>query len=162
MKARRDLALAGVVWVVVVVVGASLVWAVISRVGAGVAGGDEPIPAAAPSSSDSATTSTPSHSPSDSPSASPSATSSESASPAAPVRRSWQGAAGVVSAECRGTAVRLVGAVPNSGYGVEVDDQGPARLRVEFESGDGDRRTRVEAVCSGGVPVFTEDRHGED
>lgn len=172
MKARRDVALAVVVWVVVVVVCASLVWAVISRAGRGVAGGDDPLPAAersAPAASDSA--GTPTRSPSRSPSGSSSSSSSSPSSsdpssgpgsPAVTVRRSWQGRAGVVFAECRGTAIRLTGASPTSGYAAEVDDSGPDRVRVEFESEDGDRRTWVEAECRAGVPAFTEDRQGED
>ena len=61
MKGQRDVALAVVVWVVVVVVGASLVWAVISRAGRGVADGGDPLPAAersAPTASESAGTPT--------------------------------------------------------------------------------------------------------
>lgn len=162
MKARRDVALAVVAWVVVVAVCATLVWTVISRAGRGVAGGGDALPAAeqsAPRASGSSTTPVPSSS--RSPSGSPSRPDSPS-SPDVTARRSWQGPAGVVSAECRGAAARLTGATPTSGYGVEVDDTGPDRLRVEFESGDGDRRTRVEATCRAGVPVFTAEDKGED
>ncbi|MET1059001.1 MAG: hypothetical protein ABWX84_05365 [Nocardioides sp.] len=163
MRARRDVALAVVAWVVVVAVCASLVWAVISRAGRGVAGGDDALPAAEQSAPRSpASSPTPSRSPSRSPSASPSHTASSPSTPETTARRSWQGPAGVVSAECRGAAVRLTGAVPSSGYGVEVDDTGPDRLRVEFESGDGDRRTRVEATCRAGLPVFTAEDKGQD
>ena len=134
----------------------------ISRAGRGVAGDGDALPAAeqsAPRSS--ASSPTASRPPSRSPSGSPSDSGSP-ASPEATARRSWQGPAGVVSAECRGAAVRLTGATPTSGYGVEVDDTGPDRLRVEFESGDGDRRTRVEATCRAGIPVFTAEDKGKD
>jgi hypothetical protein len=60
-----------------------------------------------------------------------------------------------VVAECRGAAISLGGAQPSSGWSVEVDDAGPAELRVEFESSDG--RVRVEATCAGGTPSFAAD-----
>jgi hypothetical protein len=168
MKGRRNVALAVGLWVLVVVVGMSLVWGVISRAGRGVAGSDEPLAeqAASSPSGRTSTSAPPSSSPSDS-SSSPSAAPSNTTSPrpgstGRSERRSWQGVEGVVSAECRETSVRLTGAVPRSGYAAEVDDSGPARLRVEFESGDGERRTRVEAVCRSGSPSFTEHRHGGD
>ena len=73
--------------------------------------------------------------------------------PTGPARRSWQGAAGVVVAECQGGAISLASARPNSGWSIEVDKTGPDDLRVEFENAD-DGRVRVEATCAGGSPAF--------
>ena len=153
MSARREVTLAVVAWVVVVVIGAGLVWFVISRAGTGVTGGGEdPLPAAEP-----ATRARDLTSPTASPTSSASDPSSTPAATADPVRGTWQGAPGVVSVECRGSSARLTGAAPNSGYAVEVDDSGPGRIRVEFESEERDLRTRVEATCVAGAPSFTED-----
>ena len=73
--------------------------------------------------------------------------------------RTWQGAAGVVSVSCRGLVISRDSAFAYSGYELEEDDVGPDRVRVEFENDDG--RTRVEAECVDGVPVFSDDRSGE-
>ena len=157
MRGRGALALYAVGWVVVAVAVGVVVWGVISRAGDGVTGGIDAIPSA-----DRSAASTHSGTPDGSPSASspgPTDTSSP-ASSAAPVDRTWQGSAGVVSAECRGATIRLTGASPTSGFAVEVDDDGPDRVRVEFDSEES--RTRVEAACVAGVPAFTEDRDGED
>jgi hypothetical protein len=61
-----------------------------------------------------------------------------------------------VVAECRGAAVSG-SAQPASGWRVEVDDNGPGRLRVELESVGGESRVRVEAVCAAGTPDFSVD-----
>ncbi len=45
-------------------------------------------------------------------------------------------------------------AIPDSGFGFEIDDRGPDRVRVELErASDGDR-SRIEARCVDGIPVF--------
>ncbi len=44
------------------------------------------------------------------------------------------------------------------GFRIEQDDTGPEEIRVEFESLDERSRTRVEAVCRAGTPVFEVDR----
>jgi hypothetical protein len=176
MTRNRNLLLGLLVWVAVVTAGATLVWTVISDAGAGVAG-ELPTPPATPASGQ-GPSSRPSQTPSDTASPSgtapsgtapsgtaPSGTGTPSPSPPAssstsdpqppdpgPVRRTWQGAAGVVVAECRGGAIGLVGAQPASGWSVEVDDTGPDDLRVEFENGDA--RVRVEASCVDGTPSF--------
>ena len=49
-------------------------------------------------------------------------------------------------------------AQPADGYKVEQDDRGPDELRVEFETLDERSRTRVEASCQDGVPVFEVDQ----
>jgi hypothetical protein len=100
--------------------------------------------------------------PNDGPGAEPSATPSQSprqqptqqAPPQAQVR-SWQGAAGTVSASCTGATISLQSVTPNDGWGFEVDDRGPQRVRVEFTSrGEEEHETRVEAECLGGEPRF--------
>jgi hypothetical protein len=52
-------------------------------------------------------------------------------------------AGGIVVVEASGGAVSLVSAVPNPGYSVEVDEQGPDEVRVEFESDDSKSEVRV-------------------
>lgn len=72
-------------------------------------------------------------------------------------RRTWAGRAGMVTAQCVGSSVSLVAAQPSSGYSVEVDNRGPARLEVRFEgrSEGQEGKADVRASCSGGVPVFS-------
>ncbi len=52
-------------------------------------------------------------------------------------------AGGTVVVEASGGAVSLVSAVPTPGYTVEVDEQGPDEVRVEFESDDAKSEVRV-------------------
>ena len=63
----------------------------------------------------------------------------------------------MVTGECRGSAISLVGVNPSpDGYVAEVDDRGPEKLEVHFEGrGDQDgKETEINAECQGGVPVF--------
>lgn len=175
MSARRGVALAVVGWVVVVAIGTGLVWAVVSRAGEGVTEEPDALPdasgtvASAPDTGPS--DASPSRSTRQTPTSGRTSAGTPPSSPSAPaapppttsvgaeaVHRTWQGDAGVVSVECRETTIRLTGAAPNSGYSVELDDTGPDDVRVDLESADGDRRTRVEAVCAGGTPVFAVDQ----
>jgi hypothetical protein len=177
MRVSRTVVLAAAAWVVVVIVGASLNWAVISRAGEDVGNGTGPVLSAdatspparsapatsVPTSNDGSTTTPISPRPS-SPSTSSAATTSSPTTTSAsgpaeqqPVRRSWQGTAGFVLAACTGAAIDLVQAVPNPGFRAELDDTGPDKIRVEFESMDDERRTRVYAVCVGGEPSFEVD-----
>ena len=166
MRGRRAVTLWVVGWVVVAVAGATLTWAVISRAGTGVSSGLEALP------DPSATASTPGEPVNGSTlSASPSAGGTAGSgstdgtdgtggtAPEAAVSRTWQGVPGVVSVSCRGTVISRDSAFAYSGYELEEDDVGPDRVRVEFEDDDG--RTRVEAACVDGVPVFSDDRSGE-
>ncbi len=153
MTRYRRFVLGAVVWVLVVTAVAAVVWTVISDAGAEVAG-DLPVTTVT-----STTTSTTSGQPApDRPSetgtAAPPTSAPEQA--AGPRRRTWQGAAGVVVAECRGGAIALGGARPASGWSIEVDHTGPDDLRVEFENAD-DARVRVEAACVDGIPSFVVD-----
>jgi hypothetical protein len=222
MRINRSYVLAGSAWLVLVVVGAVLVWAVISRAGQSVVtqpgspiGGAAPItsppqsqgsdrpkssrppkPRASQSASASPGAQNPSRPsgqgpPSSSPNSGPPPTApttdpgagptagpgpgpGPSSSPSNPppassppppkstqdsgVRRSWQGSAGVVTVECRGASISLEGAQPNSGWSIEVERRGPEEVRVDFESNDGERRTRVQSECIGGTPRFEVDR----
>ncbi len=212
MRLTRTYVLAGTAWLVIVVVGAVLVWAVISRAGESLVTQpgppigeaapitsppesertDEPTspkpstkrPSASPSPSPGGPSGGPSGpgSPSSTPNSGPTAppptssgagpgpgpgpgpapgpgpTSSPnnpppSSSPPPPkptqdqgVRRTWQGSAGVVTVECRGATISLQGAQPNSGWSIEIDERGPEEVRIEFDSNDGDRRTRVQSA----------------
>lgn len=140
-------------WALVVALGSSVVWGVVSRAGEQAGGAESETTAwdvvARP-------TPRPTPRPTTSPTARPTATPTPAAAPAA-VRGTWWDDAGTVVAACRGTAIALVRAVPSAdGYAVEVEDRGPERLRVDFtgredESG---REARVEAVCEGGRPRF--------
>ena len=148
MSRYRNVALAVGVWLLVVTGGAVLVWTVISQAGEGVAGPAPVVQADSPEPSDrpSPTASDPGGTSSPEPSGSPAA-----------VRGSWRGEQGFVVAECRGSAIALVGAQPASGWKLEVDDQGPDEVRVEFETSDERTRVRVEGVCVDGAPAFSED-----
>ena len=166
MTFQRTVALAVAAWLVVVVAGATLVWAVISQAGQDVVDDPDAAPAAdgtnaadpSPGTTFSSSPS-PSRSPTRSPSGPSSGPSSGGGAPATgpTVTRAWQGAAGYVAATCDGSAIRGAGAHPNSGWTIEVDDNGPDRVRVEFESSDGDQDVRVEAFCVDGVPTFQVD-----
>ena len=160
MRPRRAVALGVAAWAVVAVAGAVLVWGVISRAGDGVSSGIEALPSAEPTGEPRNPSGSPDRSPTGSP-ASPRGTASPGTSPAtssppsstAPVARTWHDSAGAVSAECRGATIGLTGSTAYSGYSLEVDERGPDRVRVEFETEE--RRTRVEAECRDGVPVFS-------
>lgn len=113
--------------------------------------------------------------PSSPPSSPPTSSSSTGSGPANPptsatpaptaVRRTWQGEAGAVVAECKGARISLVGAQPNSGWRVEVDGRGPEEVSVHFRSSseEGDEReeargsgeVEVHARCQAGAPAFS-------
>lgn len=52
-------------------------------------------------------------------------------------------AGGVVVVRHRPGEVELQAATPAPGFGVEVDDPGPPRVRVEFEGGDAGIRVEI-------------------
>jgi hypothetical protein len=161
---RPTLLMLGVIWLAVVVVASAVTWVVIDSAGrdvlspaqaeelpvGGVTSGPDPTrgPRESPS---------PSSTPSDSPSSSPTDTPSTS-TPVVPQVRSWQGAAGAVTARCEGRAISLVSASPSNGWAIEVDKRGPREVRVELETGgDDELRTRVRGRCVGGAPRFEVD-----
>ena len=47
--------------------------------------------------------------------------------------------------------VELVGAAPNSGFSIEIKENGPDRVEVEFESDDHESRFRADETA-GGTP----------
>lgn len=164
----RSAALAVLAWVGVIAVGSSLVWFVVSRAGAGLA---ERGPTAATAPAPSAVTPTPDSRPTRSAGSRPGASGQASGTPPAaspgstPVavaqQRTWTGPAGVVTVECRGGAIALLGAYPSAdGYVVEVKDRGPDRVEVEFEgrSEQEGAETRVRAECGAGGPVLEVDQ----
>ena len=141
MSPRLTIAIGVAAWLFVVTAGAGLVWAVISRAGEGV-------------SSSTSSTQPALEPPRAGGQAPPSGTPGEESGN----RRTWRGAAGYVTAECTGSAISLGAAQPADGYKVEQDDRGSNELRVEFETLDERSRTRVEAACQDGLPVFEVDQ----
>lgn len=139
MSSPRTVVSAVVAWLVVVAVGSTVVWLVISRAGDGIS------PAATPGIAPSSTSTKPS---TDRPS-------TPASSGPTVERRTWQGAGGLVTAECRGERIALVSSSADAGFVVEPGSRGPDEVRVAFEGqGDEGRDTSVRARCEGGVPVF--------
>lgn len=69
--------------------------------------------------------------------------------------RTINSSGGVVVIRYRPQEVDLQAATPASGFGVEIDDPGPSRVRVEFENDDD--RVRVEARWENGQLVVEVD-----
>lgn len=70
--------------------------------------------------------------------------------------RTWNVTGGLVRASCRGAVIRLETWIPGDGWGVQkVDDSSPDKVVVEFVRGDSE--SKLEATCSGGVPVLKSD-----
>jgi hypothetical protein len=67
--------------------------------------------------------------------------------------RSWNVSGGQLGASCRGSAIRIDYASPADGWGMRIIDSGPSQVSVEFSRGDSD--IKVEATCSGGIPLQT-------
>lgn len=164
---RRSFVAVVAAWLVVVAIGSTLVWAVISRVGDGLVTTADS--SATSSTSSPAPTRTPTRTPSRTPSSSPttsapsSPVSSPPASPppssAAPESRSatWQGLGGMVVAECTGDAIRKLSVLADPGFRVEVGNPGPEQLEVEFEGREDEEgsESKVRAVCVAGEPQFS-------
>ncbi|MGI9649342.1 MAG: hypothetical protein ACR2OI_12565 [Acidimicrobiia bacterium] len=56
---------------------------------------------------------------------------------------------GQVTAACTGLdTVKLLGAVPVAGWSLEVESEGPNKVRVDFEAGS--QETEIEITCSNG------------
>ena len=58
-------------------------------------------------------------------------------------RQTWSDTPGYVTALCEGAAISAK-ATPNAGWRVEVDENGPRQVEVEFESADERTRMRVD------------------
>jgi hypothetical protein len=153
MSSRRTVALGVAVWLIVVAAGAGLVWAVISRAGEGVASSAQP-------NVDSSVDSSIGSSPTASPPTAKGNGSGEAPRDPPSGRKTWQGDPGYVTAQCEGGAIGA-NAQPNDGWRIEVDDNGPRQVEVEFESADERSRVKVEAVCVDGVPVFEVDNRAK-
>lgn len=132
-------------WCVVVAVGSSLVWAIISRAGQDFVNPDRVVPGTSESVAEPPSTTTKGTS-----------AATEASSDTA-VSTTWSGSAGVVTTRCSGTRIALVRALPSAdGYVVEVKDRGPDEVDVEFE-GRGDEtvpETRLRAHCVNGRPEY--------
>lgn len=59
-------------------------------------------------------------------------------------------------AQCDGSTISRVSLLPNNGYQVELKNDGPEELEVEFEGREDESgsSSSVHAVCVDGVPVF--------
>jgi hypothetical protein len=175
MSRSRSLLVALATWCAVVTVGATLVWVVIARAGAGVVPqatpqaavtGSLPVPhprsglrtspgvvltphPSAPAASSTGPTSAPTSAAPPTPPPSP-----------LPVtqRRSWSGTAGHVIAECRSTEARLLSAYPNAGFRYQILARGPAAVSVRFLRPDEDG-IAVTARCVAGAPHFSTTGH---
>jgi hypothetical protein len=155
-------------WLVVVLVGSTLVWAVISRAGKDVVAAQDPVVATTgPGPTRTTASSSPpvsSHSPSSRPSHPSSAPGSST--PPAPTyeQRTWQGVGGQLVAQCDGSAISLQSAQPDIGYAFDVKNGGPEELEVEFEGREDESgsQSTVTARCEGGVPVFDAQVEGGD
>jgi hypothetical protein len=60
-----------------------------------------------------------------------------------------------VVAECRGPAVGLVSAYPNTGWRYEILSRGPSAVRVRFLRIGEDHGMALTARCVAGVPHFS-------
>lgn len=129
-----------VVWLVTVAGTSTLVWVVISRAGDDLATSEQPSTAATRA---------------DGPRPSPRPSGA---------RRVWQGPAGLIVATCDRRAIRLVSAQPASGFHVEVRNNGPEELKVEFEARESGRGGDVTVVarCANGIPTFAAQADDDD
>jgi hypothetical protein len=148
VSVSRAVVAATTAWLVVVAVGSVLVWSVISRAGDVAPGSGTAVPAATPApSSESAAPGAGT--------ASPSSSTSPGGAQDGVERRTWQGAGGYVSVECRERVISLVAAQADAGFVVEVDERGPEEVKVAFEGqGEEGRASEVAAACRAGVPEF--------
>ncbi len=146
MNVHRSVFAAVAAWLAVVALGSTVVWTVISRAGDGIA------PTADPGVV--ATSSSPGGSTGSSPSASQGPSAGAPVGPVA-VRRTWQGAGGLVIASCRRSSISLVSSSADLGFRVEIGSRGPEELELAFEGqGEEGRETTVKARCLAGTPEF--------
>lgn len=149
MIVRRSVVSAVLAWLAVVAVGSTVVWAVISRAGDGIA------PTADPGVVATSTTPPPSPSHSPSPSRRPSPSASTQAPAPTPQRRTWQGPGGFLTVECRGGDISLVARSADAGFTVDELSVGSEEVKVKFEGqGEEGRETEVTARCVDGLPDF--------
>ncbi|MGZ5399814.1 MAG: hypothetical protein ACXWDM_07350 [Nocardioides sp.] len=134
MSARRTVALAAL-WLGVVLVGSTLVWVVISRVGGEMS--QQPVAAetVGPKPDQGGGSSSP-----DVPA--PETTSD-----------TWSGVPGTMRVTCRGTAVTDWSASPDVGWYLETERE-DGGVRADFEQESEGREIRVQAVCTPDGPTF--------
>jgi len=63
---------------------------------------------------------------------------------------SYASEGGTVTISCLGDEISLNGAIPSSGFAVEIKDSGPDEVRVEFRTDETEIEVRVE--CEAGIP----------
>lgn len=179
MKGRRVVAMAAL-WVAVVAGVSSMSWFVIGQAGHQVLAGpvtvlggqgstSEPSEPAGPTTTSPTTTPSPPPavpSPTSAPTSAPAPTgrtathptgptpapSSSTTSAAVAVDRSIQVDGGSVGVRCTGPDVSLRFAQPANGWSVKVEERGPLRVQVTFETST--REIRVRGECQGGVPTL--------
>lgn len=187
-----------VMWVLVVLVGSTMVWAVISRAGREVVGVASPRNAAAagprqfsqhvrpatqplqhhspstrgggqggphaaghddPDGTESPGDSTKPGGTGQTPSPDDDGPSQTPPSAPSPRRDTSDGRGGSVTAECTGERLSDFNAVPDDGYGAEVERH-YSSLKVEFKAQGGGEDVEVEAWCRSGAPHFSRDGGG--
>lgn len=153
-------------WVAALVLATALTWQIVGLADSQV--GDVPVavaptlPVASSTSTSNATatspppdTTSPTTPSTTSPTTSPSAPSSTDPAPEWSVR-TVNSAGGTVVVRHRPGEVELQAATPAPGFSVEIDDSGPTRVRVEFESDEDDIRVEVR-WRDGELEISTED-----
>jgi hypothetical protein len=169
---RRQPLIFALIWLVTVAGASTLTWGVISSTGAKVG---QPVPVSAatvsvPSATSSGASASPSSGSTNTSSAKPTGSTTTrptkdptSAKPTSATKTgSWSGAAGTVTAACKGSAVSLVRAIPNDGYRVQSEHDGTQVLEIEFErtgsrEDDESGEVHLKISCSDGTPVFRRD-----
>lgn len=145
-----------VAWLLVVAAASAAIWFVIGRaggaVGASTTGRAIEVTAPAqptPSDDDHPTTGAPGAA---EPSSGAGGTPTAVPTPSADQTATWTGAAGRLTATCRGEEITLNSILPADGYRVEKHEgSGSRRLEVEFK---GPHEVHVRATCGRSGPVF--------
>lgn len=154
MSAGRAVGLIAV-WAGVVLLGSTVVWVVISRVG----GELSRQPTAASASPDPVMTPEASRAPKGDTQGPGGGASPESSSPSdvdpsdATVSDTWSGLSGTVQVSCRGTRVTDWSASPDVGWYLETERE-DGGIRAEFEQEGEGREVRVEVLCTPDGPTF--------
>lgn len=76
--------------------------------------------------------------------------------------RSYDLVGGSVTVEVGSTTVNLSGASPKPGFGMDVENSGPEKVEVEFESEDHDSHFSAQFEDGVFVPQIEEEGHDED
>jgi hypothetical protein len=146
-------------WTTATLIAGIVTWTAVARLGHEATASTQPMLSQSQvrrelSQSLSSTTPPPDGPPGNSPRTSPSGPSRQPTSPSQHIprhSRSWNVSGGQVGASCRGSAIRIDYASPADGWGMGIIDSGPSQVLVEFSRGASD--VKVEATCTGGVPL---------